>query len=155
MRSRHGLQAQGPVRDKQLPKIPSMPLSERNAAAILRHLGGERAPDDWQGGLPITYRIGPGPVTVEMAVENEERVTKMRSVIGIIRGSEEPEKLVILGNHLDAWIYGAVDPSSGTAAILEAARALGAAVRKGHRPRRTIVFAVWDGEEPLLGQHRG
>jgi N-acetylated-alpha-linked acidic dipeptidase len=142
---------EGPVRDKQLPKIPSMPLSERNAAAILRHLGGERAPDDWQGGLPITYRIGPGPVTVEMAVENEERVTKMRSVIGIIRGSEEPEKLVILGNHLDAWIYGAVDPSSGTAAILEAARALGAAVRKGHRPRRTIVFAVWDGEEPLLG----
>ena len=142
---------EGPIRDKQLPRIPSMPLNERNAAAILRHLGGERAPDDWQGGLPITYRIGPGPVTVEMAVENQERVTKMRSVIGIIRGSEEPEKLVILGNHLDAWIYGAVDPSSGTAAILETARAIGAAVRKGHRPRRTIVFAVWDGEEPLLG----
>jgi N-acetylated-alpha-linked acidic dipeptidase len=146
-----GSWTEGPVRDKQLPKIPSMPLSERNAAAILKHLGGARAPDDWQGGLPITYRIGPGPVTVEMDVRNDERVTKMRSVIGVIRGSEEPEKLVILGNHLDAWIYGAVDPSSGTAAILETARALGAAVRKGHRPRRTIVFAVWDGEEPLLG----
>jgi N-acetylated-alpha-linked acidic dipeptidase len=86
-----------------------------------------------------------------MNVQNDERVTKMRSVIGVIRGSEEPEKVVILGNHLDAWIYGAVDPSSGTAAILETARALGQAVRKGHRPRRTIVFAVWDGEEPLLG----
>jgi N-acetylated-alpha-linked acidic dipeptidase len=142
---------EGPVRDRQLPKIPSMPLSERNAAAILKHLGGDKAPDDWQGGLPITYRIGPGPATVEMDVENEERVAKMRSVIGVIRGSEEPEKLVILGNHLDAWIYGAVDPSSGTAALLETARALGAAVKKGHRPRRTIVFAVWDGEEPLLG----
>ena len=75
----------------------------------------------------------------------------MRSVIGVIRGSEEPEKLVILGNHLDAWIYGAVDPSSGTAAMLEMARAFGQAAKKGHRPRRTIVFAVWDGEEPLLG----
>ncbi|HWN06238.1 MAG TPA: M28 family peptidase, partial [Steroidobacteraceae bacterium] len=146
-----GSWTEGPVRDKQLPKIPSMPLNERNAAEILKQLGGARAPDDWQGGLPITYRIGPGPVTVEMDVKNDERVTKMRSVIGVIRGSEEPLKLVILGNHLDAWIYGAVDPSSGTAAILETARALGQAVKKGHRPRRTIVFAVWDGEEALLG----
>lgn len=146
-----GSWAEGPARDKQLPKIPSMPLNERNAAEILKRLGGARAPDDWQGGLPITYRLGPGPVTVEMDVQNDERVTGMRSVIGVIRGSEEPLKLVILGNHLDAWIYGAVDPSSGTAAILETARALGQAVKKGHRPRRTIVFAVWDGEEPLLG----
>jgi hypothetical protein len=134
----------GPVRDKRLPKIPAMPLNERNAAEILKHLGGAKAPDDREGGLPITYRIGPGPVMLEMDVQNDERVTKMRSVIGVIRGSEEPEKLVILGNHLDAWVYGAV-------AILETARALGQAVKKGHRPRRTIVFAVWDGEEPLLG----
>ncbi len=70
----------------------------------------QAAPDDWQGGLPITYRIGPGPVTLEMDVANDERVEPMRSVIGVIRGREEPEKLVILGNHLDAWIYGAVDP---------------------------------------------
>jgi N-acetylated-alpha-linked acidic dipeptidase len=146
-----GSWAEGPERDKQLPRIPSMPLNERNAAKILAHLGGPKAPEDWQGGLPITYRIGPGPVTVDMEVRNDERVGKLRSVIGVIRGSEEPEKLVILGNHLDAWIYGAVDPSSGTAALLETARALGAAVKKGHRPRRTIVFAVWDGEEPLLG----
>ena len=150
-RQADGSWTEGPVRDKQLPKIPSMPLNERNAAEILKHLGGDRAPDDWQGGLPITYRIGPGPVTLEMDVANDERVGTLRSVIGVIRGSEEPEKLVILGNHLDAWIYGAVDPSSGTAAILETARAIGQALKKGHRPRRTIVFAVWDGEEPLLG----
>jgi N-acetylated-alpha-linked acidic dipeptidase len=146
-----GRWAEGPVRDKQLPRIPSMPLNERNAAEILKQIGGPAAPDDWQGGLPLTYRIGPGPVTLEMDVRNDERIEPMRSVIGVIRGREEPEKLVILGNHHDAWIYGAVDPSSGTAAILEVARSLGEAVRRGHRPRRTIVFTVWDGEEALLG----
>jgi N-acetylated-alpha-linked acidic dipeptidase len=150
-RQADGTWAEGPQRDKQLPKIPSMPLNERNAAAILRRLGGPEAPKDWQGGLPITYRIGPGPVTLDMEVQNDEHVGTLRSVIGIIRGREEPEKLVILGNHLDAWIYGAVDPSSGTASLLETARALGAAVRQGYRPRRTIVFTVWDGEEHLLG----
>ena len=146
-----GKWVEGPQRDKQLPKIPSMPLNERNAAAILKQLGGPQAPQDWQGGLPITYRIGPGPVALDMDVQNDEHVETLRSVIGVIRGREEPEKLVILGNHLDAWIYGAVDPSSGTAALLETASALGAAVKQGHRPRRTIVFTVWDGEEPLLG----
>jgi N-acetylated-alpha-linked acidic dipeptidase len=142
---------EGPVRDKQLPRIPSMPLNARNAAQILKLLEGPVAPADWQGGLPLTYRIGPGPVTVEMDVRNQERISPLRSVIGVIRGREEPEKLVIVGNHLDAWIYGAVDPSSGTAALLEMARAFGAALKQGYRPRRTIVFANWDGEEPLLG----
>ncbi len=146
-----GRWVEGPKRDKQLPRIPSMPLNERNAAAILKQMGGPVAPKDWQGGLPITYRIGPGPVTLEMDVQNEERVAKLRSVIGVIRGREEPEKMVILGNHLDAWTYGAVDPSSGTAALLETARAFGEALKQGNRPRRTIVFTVWDGEEPLLG----
>jgi N-acetylated-alpha-linked acidic dipeptidase len=142
---------EGLERDKQLPRIPSMPLNPRNAAAILKEMGGPEAPKEWQGGLPLTYRIGPGPVTLDMDVQNEERIGKLRSVIGVIRGREEPDKLVILGNHLDAWSYGAVDPSSGTAALLEVARAIGEAVKQGHRPRRTIVFAVWDGEEPLLG----
>ena len=146
-----GSWVEGRERDKQLPRIPSMPLNPRNAAAILEQLGGPEAPKDWQGGLPLTYRIGPGPVTLEMDVRNEERVGKLRSVIGVIRGREEPDKLVILGNHLDAWSYGAVDPSSGTAALLETARAFGEALKAGHRPRRTVVFAVWDGEEPLLG----
>ncbi len=142
---------EGPQRDKQLPRIPSMPLNARNAAAILKNLGGPEAPKDWQGGLPLTYRIGPGPVALDMDVQNDERVGKLRSVIGVIRGREEPDKWVILGNHLDAWSYGAVDPSSGTAALLETARAFGEALKQGHRPRRTLVFAVWDGEEPLLG----
>ncbi len=142
---------EGRERDKQLPRIPSMPLNARNAAAILKQLGGPKAPADWQGGLPLTYRIGPGPVSLDMDVQNEERVGKLRSVIGVIRGREEPDKMVILGNHLDAWSYGAVDPSSGTAALLETARAFGEALKQGHRPRRTLVFAVWDGEEPLLG----
>jgi N-acetylated-alpha-linked acidic dipeptidase len=142
---------EGPQRDKQLPRIPSMPLNSRNAAAILKNLGGPEAPKDWQGGLPLTYRIGPGPVTLDMDVQNDERVGKLRSVIGVIRGREEPEKIVILGNHLDAWSYGAVDPSSGTAALLETARAFGEALKQDQRPRRTVVFAVWDGEEPLLG----
>ena len=147
-----GQWVEGPQRDKQLPRIPSMPLNARNAAAILKQLGGPEAPKDWQGGLPLTYRIGPGPVTLDMEVQNEERVGKLRSVIGVIRGREEPDKMVILGNHLDAWSYGAVDPSSGTAALLETARAFGEALKQGHRPRRTIVFAIWDGEEPLLGE---
>ena len=142
---------EGPVRDKQLPRIPSMPLSAENAAAILKQVKGKAAPEEWQGGLPFPYHIGPGPVTVRMEVDNDEHVETLRSVIGVIRGSEEPEKLVILGNHRDAWSYGAVDPSSGTAALLETARAFGAALKQGHRPRRTIVFANWDGEEPLLG----
>ncbi len=142
---------EGPQRNKQLPRIPSMPLNARNAAAILKLLGGPEAPKDWQGGLPLTYRIGPGPVTLEMGVQNDERVGKLRSVIGVIRGRDEPDKMVILGNHLDAWSYGAVDPSSGTASLLEVARAFGEALKQGHRPRRTVVFAVWDGEEPLLG----
>ena len=128
-----------------------MPLNARNAAEILKHLQGPEAPAEWQGGLPLKYRIGPGPVTLEMDVQNDERVGTLRSVIGVIRGREEPEKLVIVGNHLDAWTYGAVDPSSGTAALLEMARAFGEALKKGYRPRRTIVFANWDGEEPLLG----
>ncbi len=147
----NGHWVEGPQRDKQLPRIPSLPLSARNAAAILKQLGGPEAPKDWQGGLPLTYRIGPGPVTLDMDVQNDERVGTLRSVIGVIRGREEPEKMVILGNHLDAWSYGAVDPSSGTAALLETARAFGAALKQGYRPRRTIVFTVWDGEEPLLG----
>jgi N-acetylated-alpha-linked acidic dipeptidase len=130
---------------------PLHAVERAQRAAILKHLQGSEAPAEWQGALPLKYHIGPGPVTLEMDVQNEERVTKLRSVIGVIRGREEPEKLVIVGNHLDAWSYGAVDPSSGTAALLEMARAFGEALKKGYRPRRTIVFANWDGEEPLLG----
>ncbi len=146
-----GTWAPGPDRERQLARIPSLPMSYEDAGEILSRLGGPAVPKGWQGGLPFTYRVGPGPVKVRLRVENEERIGTMRNVIGRITGREEPDQWVVVGNHRDAWNYGAVDPSSGTSALLEVARALGAAVAKGYRPRRTIVFANWDAEEDLLG----
>jgi N-acetylated-alpha-linked acidic dipeptidase len=150
-RRRDGTWSEGPVRDRQLPKIPSLPLSPEDAALILSRLRGPVVPAGWQGALPFTYHVGPGPVRVHLRTVTDERIGTMRSVLGRIRGREEPDRWVILGNHRDAWIYGAVDPSSGTAAMLETARAMGAALRHGLRPRRTVVFADWDAEEQLLG----
>jgi len=141
----------GSERDRQLPRIPSIPMSYQDAAEILGRLGGPQAPRDWQGGLPITYHIGPGPVTLRMRVRNREAIGTMRDVIGTIRGRDEPNKWVVVGNHRDGWLHGAVDPSTGTAALLEVARAMGTASRRGLRPRRSVVFANWDAEEDLLG----
>jgi N-acetylated-alpha-linked acidic dipeptidase len=146
-----GSWTEGPVRDKQLPRIPSLPLSHEAAAEILKRLRGPVVPQGWQGGLPFTYHVGPGPVRLRLVVDNHEEIGTLRNVIGTVPGTEEPESWVIIGNHRDAWLYGAVDPSCGTAALLEVARALGEAAKRGHRPRRTIVFANWDGEEELLG----
>ncbi len=142
---------EGKVRDKQLPRIPSLPMSHEAAAEILSRLRGPVGPAGWQGALPFTYHVGPGPARVHLKTDNEEKIGTIRNVIGTIKGAVEPEKWVVLGNHRDAWIYGAVDPSSGTAALLETARALGAAAKAGFRPRRSIVFANWDAEEQLLG----
>jgi N-acetylated-alpha-linked acidic dipeptidase len=150
-RRRDGSWSEGPARDRQLPRIPSLPLSPEDASTILARLRGPAVPPDWQGALPFTYHVGPGPVMVHLKTVTDERIGTMRSVIGRIRGREEPDRWVILGNHRDAWIYGAVDPSSGTAAMLETARAFGAALRHGLRPRRTVIFADWDAEEQLLG----
>lgn len=148
---RDGGWVEGPVRDRQLPRIPSIPMSYEDAAEILARLGGPQAPPDWQGALPFTYHIGPGPAKIRMRVRNRERVGTMRDVIGMIKGREEPEKWVVIGNHRDGWVHGAVDPSTGTAALLEVARAFGTASRRGLRPRRSVVFANWDAEEDLLG----
>lgn len=150
-REKDGAWVEGRRRDKQLPRLPSLPLSARNAALILERLKGPRVPDSWQGGLPLPYRIGPGPAAVHLRTVNEEKIGTLRNVLAVLRGTDEPDRLILIGNHRDAWIYGAVDPSSGTAALLETARALGTAARKGFRPRRTILFANWDGEEQLLG----
>ena len=137
---------------KGVPKIPSLPLSYGEAEKILRHMGGPGVPDGWQGGLPFAYHVGPGGSVVEMAVEMEGGQRPIYNVFGIIRGTDEPERLVILGNHRDAWNHGAIDPNSGTAAWLEAARGLAAAVESGWQPRRTIMLASWDAEEyGLLG----
>jgi N-acetylated-alpha-linked acidic dipeptidase len=130
-----------------VPKIPSLPIAYAEAAKILRRLGGPRVPDEWQGGLPFSYHIGPGAVRVAMDVQMDEGLKPIYNVIGRIRGSVEPEKLVIAGNHRDAWNHGAVDPNSGTAAQIELARGLAAAMKTGWRPKRTIVLASWDAEE--------
>ncbi len=135
-----------------IPKIPSLPLSYGEAAKILQALAGDRVPDDWQGGLPFAYHLGPGPAEAEMAVEMDYAIRAIYNVIATIPGTAEAERLVVLGNHRDAWTYGAVDPNSGTASFLETARSLAAALAAGWKPRRTILLASWDGEEyGLLG----
>ena len=130
-----------------VPKIPSLPIAYDEAEKILRRLGGPRVPDEWQGGLPFAYHIGPGLARVAMDVQMDEGLKPIYNVIGRIRGSVEPEKLVIAGNHRDAWNHGAVDPNSGTAAQIELARGLAAAMKTGWRPKRTILLASWDAEE--------
>ena len=136
-----------PISDAStLPRILSAPLSHRDAAVILRSLTGPEAPHHWRGGLPLVYRAGPGP-EVHLEVRNDDRVRPVWTVTGMIRGREEPDALVIVGNHRDAWIYGGVDPSSGSAALVELARTLGELTRGGWRPRRSILFASWDAEE--------
>jgi N-acetylated-alpha-linked acidic dipeptidase len=130
-----------------LPKIPSLPIAYAEAEKILRRLGGPEAPPEWQGGLPFTYHIGPGGARVAMSVQMDEGLKPIYNVIATIPGSVEPEKKVILGNHRDAWTHGAVDPNSGTAAQLEVARGLAAAMKAGWRPKRTIILASWDAEE--------
>jgi N-acetylated-alpha-linked acidic dipeptidase len=132
-----------------LPKIVSAPLSARDARVILETMKGEEAPREWQGGLGITYRTGPG-ASVRLRVKLDDRVRAIQTVIGRIRGADLPEEQVVLGNHRDAWIYGGVDPSSGTASMMDLARSLGALVRGGVRPNRSIVLASWDAEEFTL-----
>jgi len=133
-----------------LPKIPMVPLSAADAQEILQRLDGPEGPKGWQGGLPLTYRVGGGATKIHLALEMENRVTPIWNVMARIRGRDEPEKLVILGNHHDAWVYGAVDPASGTASMLETARAFGQLLKEGFRPRRTIVLGNWDAEEYTL-----
>jgi len=132
-----------------LPAIISAPLSARDARPILESLGGPETPPRWQGGLGFTYHAGPG-ATVRVRVRNDDRVRPIWTVVGRIRGVDRPDEVVVVGNHRDAWIYGGVDPSSGSAALMELARTLGTLAREGVRPRRTILFASWDAEEFTL-----
>ena len=136
---------------KILPKLPMMPLSARDAAELLGRLRGPAVPPEWQGvAIADTYRIGPGPVRVRFQVENTRERRTIRNVIGVLEGTDERQQKVLLSNHHDAWVYGAVDPSSGTATMIALARALGRLAREGLRPRRTIVFGEWDAEEYTL-----
>ena len=138
-----------------LPRIPSAPLSFRDARVILEALGGPVRPTrDWQGGGPFAYHVGPGPARLRVKVDVPRETRTIRNVIGRIRGADpDPrvaEQVVLLSNHHDAWAFGGVDPSSGTATTLELARVLGQLAREGTRPRRTLVFGVWDAEEFTL-----
>ena len=135
---------------KTLPKIMGVPLSWHDAKPLLEKMDGPVAPDAWQGGLPIKYRIGGERVVAHLKVDMDTRVQPYYVTEARIRGSESPDEWVILGNHRDAWAYGAVDPSSGTAALLEMTRGLGQLLQKGVRPKRTMVFCSWDGEEYAL-----
>jgi N-acetylated-alpha-linked acidic dipeptidase len=133
------------------PHIISIPLSFHDAAPILQALRGPSVPQEWQGALPFHYHIGgQGGVKVHLVSVQEYQRRIIWDVIGKIKGTEYPDEWVVVGNHRDAWVYGAVDPSSGTAAMLEAVHGLGALAKQGWRPKRTIVFASWDAEEEGL-----
>lgn len=130
---------------KNVPNIPSLPIAYREAEKLMRNLGGPRVPNDWQGGLPFSYHVGPGGASVEMSVEMDEGLKPIYNVIATIPGTTD--QVLVVGNHRDAWTPGAVDPNSGTAAMLEVARSFGVAVKAGWKPKRTIMFGSWDAEE--------
>ncbi len=129
-----------------LPRIPAMPINWLDAQEILSQMEGPRVPREWQGGIPVTYHTGPGPATVRLKLKMDFQQRAIWDVVGKLRGTNDDE-WVVMGNHHDAWVFGAVDPSSGTAAMLETARALGELARGGWRPRRTILLCAWDAEE--------
>ncbi|HEU4787524.1 MAG TPA: M28 family peptidase, partial [Gemmatimonadaceae bacterium] len=131
-------------------KIPVLPISYGDAQPLLAAIGGPLAPTDWRGGLPITYRVGPGPSRVHLKLVFNWDQKPLFDVIAKIPGSVYPDEWIIRGNHHDAWVNGAGDPVSGVSAELEEARALGELRKQGWLPKRTIVYAAWDGEEPAL-----
>jgi N-acetylated-alpha-linked acidic dipeptidase len=139
-----------PERSAQVPKIPVTPLSYHDAWPILQNLGGPDSPREWQGSLPFTYHIGPGPARVKMHLKQDYQFRTLWDVTGSVKGSDSPDEWVVVGNHRDAWVYGAVDPNSGTAAMLEAVHGIGELLKTGWKPKRTLVFCSWDGEEEGL-----
>ncbi|KAF7818898.1 putative glutamate carboxypeptidase AMP1 [Senna tora] len=135
---------------KRFPKIPSMPLSAEIAETILYSLGGAVVPQEWKSTIRSKLRIrnvGPGPTMLNFTYQGEKKVRTIQNVFATIKGLEEPDRYVLLGNHRDAWTYGAVDPSSGTAALLDIARRYSLLLRLGWTPRRTIILCSWDAEE--------
>ena len=133
-------------------KIPVLPISYGDALPILRQLKGKVVPNDWKGALPITYHVGPGPAQVHMNLKFEWKNRPLHDVIVRIPGATRPDEWIIYGNHHDAWVSGADDPTSGAVSLMETARGLGELLKTGWRPSRTIILALWDGEEwGLLG----
>jgi N-acetylated-alpha-linked acidic dipeptidase len=138
------------TRAKTLTKIPVMPISYADALPLLKALGGPVAPESWRGALPVTYHLGPGPAKVHLKLTFDWKLVPAYDVIATLAGSERPDEWVIRGNHHDAWVNGAEDPISGLVALMAEAKALGALRKTGWAPKRTLVYAAWDGEEPGL-----
>ncbi len=130
-------------------RVPVLPISYADAQKLLAPLAGPVAPREWQGGLALTYHLGPGPTKVRLRVQVKNEVKPIWNVVAKIPGTE-PDEIIVLGNHRDAWTYGGVDPNSGTVAMLEMARGLGALLADGWRPRRSIWLLSWDAEEQGL-----
>ncbi|HYL69217.1 MAG TPA: M28 family metallopeptidase [Candidatus Limnocylindria bacterium] len=130
-------------------QIPTLPINAQDAAVILQNLAGPPVPKAWQGGLPFTYHLGPGDATAHIKLVMDYQQRQIYDVIARLRGTDDSQ-WVVMGNHHDAWVFGAADPGSGTAVMLETARSLGELARNGWKPRRTIVMCEWDGEEPGL-----
>jgi len=131
-------------------KIPVHPISYADAEPLLRALGGPVAPANWRGALPMTYHVGPGPAKVHLKLEFDWKLVDCHNVIAVMKGSELPDEWVVRGNHHDAWVNGANDPISGMVALMEEARAVGELTKTGWKPKRTLVYCGWDGEEPAL-----
>ncbi len=135
---------------KTVLKIPVLPISHADATPLLKALDGPVAPESWRGALPITYHLGPGPAKVQLTIESDWSLKTIYDVIATMTGSELPNEWVVRGNHHDGWVFGASDPLSGNVALMAEAKAIGALAKGGWRPRRTLVYASWDAEEPGL-----
>ncbi len=131
-------------------KIPALPISYADAQVLLSAIGGQAAPASWRGALPMTYRIGPGEATVHLAVKSDWSLKPVYDVIATLKGAAWPDQWVVRGNHRDGWVFGATDPLSGQIALMAEAKAMGALAEQGWRPKRSIVYASWDGEEAGL-----
>jgi N-acetylated-alpha-linked acidic dipeptidase len=131
-------------------KIPVLPISYSDAQPLLESLGGPVAPDKWRGALPITYHIGPSTSKAHLKIQSDWKLVDCHNVIAKMIGTELPDQWIIRGNHHDAWVNGANDPVSGMVAVMEEARAVGELVKAGYKPKRTIIYCAWDGEEPGL-----
>src|SRR5438094_125498 len=135
-----------------LTKIPVLPISYGDAQPLLGALKGNIVPESWRGSLPVPYHVGPGPAKVHLKVQSNWDIKTLYDVIVKIPGSVNPDQWIVRGNHHDAWVNGAEDPVSGTVTLMEEARALATLLKQGWKPGRTIIYGVWDGEEPgLLG----
>ncbi len=149
-----GATAEAPRLDRSdaptITKIPVLPISYRDALPLLEAMGGEVVPREWQGGLPITYHLGPGPARVRMKLEFNWDMVKAYNVIARMPGSQFPDQWVIRGNHHDGWNHGAADPLSGLVALMAEAKALGKLAEAGSPPARTVIYAAWDAEEQGL-----